>query len=119
LHPIGAETMAMNRAYWALPGVRDTVWSHYMLVVTQWPTVTQPNSPQNDGAYFPGTPAQANAPAEVYQLAANGGEADHNLVNTTMEAYFQDPATSCMSCHHAVSNALGRDFVAFIAQDAR
>jgi hypothetical protein len=119
LHPIGAETMAMNRAYWALPDVRDTVWSHYMLVVTQWPTVTQPDSPQNDGAYFPGTPAQANAPAEVYQLAANGGEADRNLVNTTMETYFQDPSTSCMSCHHAVSNALGHDFVAFIAQDAR
>jgi hypothetical protein len=119
LHPIGAETMAMNRAYWALPGVRGTVWSNYMLVVTQWPTVTQPQSPQNDGAYFPGTPALANAPAEVYQLAANGGEADRNLVNTTMETYFQDPATSCMSCHHAVSNALGRDFVAFISQDAR
>ncbi|HLW89914.1 MAG TPA: hypothetical protein VKS78_01260 [Roseiarcus sp.] len=119
LHPIGAETMAMNRAYWALPGVRGTVWSHYMLVATQWPTLTQPVSPQNDGAYFPGTPAQANAPAEIYQLAENGGDKDRNLANTTMETYFQDPATSCMSCHHAVSNALGRDFVAFIAQDAR
>jgi hypothetical protein len=116
-HPIGAETMAMNRAYWSLPAVRGTVWSHYMLVATQWPTVTHPDSPQNDGAYFPGTPAAPNAPAEVYQLSASGGDRDRNLINTTMETYFQD--VSCMACHHAVANALGRDFVAFIAQDAR
>ena len=116
---IGAETMAMNRAYWALPGIRGTVWSHYMLVATQWPTITHPVSPQNDGAYFPGTPAQPNAPAEVYQLSLNGGDRDRNLINTTMETYFQESAVSCMACHHAVANALGRDFVAFVARDAR
>ena len=33
-HPIHAETMAMNRAYWALPGIKGTVWEHYMLVAT-------------------------------------------------------------------------------------
>ena len=31
-YPIHAETMAMNRAYWALPGIKGTVWEHYMLV---------------------------------------------------------------------------------------
>jgi hypothetical protein len=118
-HPIGAETMAMNRAYWALPAIRDTVWSHYMLVATQWPTVTRPVSPQNDGAYFPGTPASAGAPAEVYQLSANGGDSDRNIVNTTMETFLQEPQVSCMACHHTAANALGRDFVAFIAADAR
>jgi hypothetical protein len=66
--PIGAETMAMNRAYWALPEIRDSVWTNYMLVVTQWPTVTQPDAPDNDGAPFPGTDAEPNTPAEVYQL---------------------------------------------------
>ena len=29
----------MNRAYWALPGIKGTVWEHYMLVASQWPTV--------------------------------------------------------------------------------
>lgn len=117
-HPISAETMAINRAYWALPEIRDTVWSHYMLVVTQWPTITLPQSPSNDGAYFPGTPAEKDTPAEAYQLPGNGGAENRNLANTTMETYFQDPPASCMACHHAVSNTFGRDFVAFVAHDA-
>jgi hypothetical protein len=33
-HPIHAQTMAMNRAYWALPGIKGTVWEHYMLVAS-------------------------------------------------------------------------------------
>jgi hypothetical protein len=118
-HPISAETMAINRAYWALPEIRGTVWSHYMLVITQWPTITRPESPSNDGAYFPGTPADKNAPVEVYQLPENGGIQDQNLANTTMETYLQDSPASCMACHHAVSNAFGRDFVGFVFRDAR
>ena len=53
-HPINAEIMAMNRAYWALPEIRNTVWANYMLVATQWPTVTQPDDPSNSGQPFPG-----------------------------------------------------------------
>jgi hypothetical protein len=116
-HPINPETMAINRAYWALPEVRDTVWANYMLVVSQWPTVTQPSGPENDGRYFPGTIAEPNTPAEIYQLPG-GAEANQNFANTTMETYFQNASASCMACHHIVSNALGRDFVAIMAVDA-
>ena len=52
-HPIHGQTMAMNRAYWALPGIKGTVWEHYMLVASQWPTIPSPPSPQNDGGLFP------------------------------------------------------------------
>ena len=43
-----------------------------------------------------------------------GGRANENLVNTTIETYFQDPPSSCMSCHQSLSNALGRDFVGML-----
>ena len=56
-------------------------------------------------------PLTADAPRENYQAA----DAPHeNLVNTTIETYFQDPPSSCMSCHQSVSNALGRDFVGML-----
>lgn len=117
-HPINGEIMAINQAYWSLPEVRDTVWSHYMLVATQWPTVTQPVGPQNDGRFFPGLPVEPNTPVEPYQTAG-GGEARDNLANTTMETFAQAPPASCMACHHVVSNALGRDFGAVMESDAR
>jgi hypothetical protein len=110
-HPIHGSTMAMNRAYWALPGIKGTVWEHYMLVASQWPTVPNPASPQNDGAYFPGLPIAPDALRENYQSADAPKE---NLVNTTIETYFQDAPSSCMSCHQSVSNALGRDFVGML-----
>jgi hypothetical protein len=31
-YPLHPSTMALNRAYWALPGVKGTVWEHYMLI---------------------------------------------------------------------------------------
>jgi len=113
-HPINAETMAMNRAYWSLPEIRGTVWAHYMLVATQWPTVTQPPTPANDGVYFPGLRIDPLTPAEPYQIAAENGAPAENLVNVTMETYAQDLPSSCMACHQAVSNALGRGFVAIL-----
>jgi hypothetical protein len=111
-HPIHAQTMAMNRAYWALPGIKGTVWEHYMLVASQWPTVTRPAEPQNDGAYFPGSTPPPDAPRENYQAVDAPKE---NLANTTIETYLQDPPSSCMACHQSVSNALGRDFVGILA----
>ena len=111
-HPIHPATMAINRAYWALPGIKGTAWEHYMLVAVQWPTVTRPNDPQNNGVYFPGLTLPPDAPHESYQTADAPKE---NLVNTTIETYMQDPPSSCMSCHQAVSNALGRDFVGVLA----
>jgi hypothetical protein len=112
--PINPEIMAMNRAYWALPEIRGTVWANYMLVATQWPTVTQPPSPDNDGRYFPGPRIDPNTPGEPYQVEEKKDEPGENLANVTMETYAQDAPASCMSCHHAVSNALGRDFVAIL-----
>jgi hypothetical protein len=110
-HPIHGQTMALNRAYWALPGIKGTVWEHYMLVASQWPTIPAPPSPQNDGGYFPGQPLSADAPRENYQSADAPRE---NLVNTTIETYFQDAPSSCMSCHQSLSNALGHDFVGML-----
>jgi hypothetical protein len=110
-HPINAETMAMNRAYWALPGIRDTVWANYMLVATQWPTTPQPVGPGNDGHFFPGMGTDPNTPAEPYQQAGDMAALNQNLANTTMETFAQDAPSSCMSCHHVLANALGRDFV--------
>jgi len=110
-HPIHGQTMAMNRAYWALPGIKGTVWEHYMLVASQWPTRPGSPGPQNDGAYFPGMPIDREAPRENYQSPDAPKE---NLVNTTIETYFQDPPSSCMACHQSVSNALGRDFVGML-----
>jgi len=111
-HPIHPSTMSVNRAYWALPGIKGTVWEHYMLVAAQWPTVTHPADPENDGAYFPGLPIAPDAPRENYQSADAPKE---NMINTTIETYFQDPPSSCMSCHQSVGNALGRDFVGVLA----
>jgi hypothetical protein len=109
--PIHPSTMAMNRAYWALPGIKGTVWEHYMLVASQWPTVTHPVDPQNDGAYFPGLTVPPDAPREPYQSSDADSAPKENLTNTTIETYFQDLPSSCMACHQSVSNALGRDFV--------
>ena len=83
-----------------------------MLVASQWPTVTRPIDPQNDGVYFPGLAPPPDAPRENYQAIDAPKE---NLVTTTIETYFQDPPSSCMSCHQTVSNALGRDFVGVLA----
>ncbi len=99
LHPINVKAMKMNRAYWVLPQVRDTVWANYMLVMTQWP-----HSPQPEGATIDGDPFPQS----------------DNLANTTMETYQQDPlASSCMFCHQRVSNEHGGDFVAFILLDPK
>jgi len=93
-HPIHFSTMAMNQHYWKLPGIKGTVWEHYMLVAIQWPTRAHPIDPHNDGVFFP-------------------ERRKENLANTTLETYFQDPPSSCMSCHRAF-NKRGRDFVGIL-----
>ena len=114
-HPIHASTMAMNRAYWALPGIKGTVWEHYMLVASQWPTVPVPQGPDNDGQFFPGLAVDPDMPRKSYQSADTTEEYKENLVNTTMETYLQDAPASCMSCHAKVANARGRDFAGILA----
>ncbi len=93
-YPIHSTTMAMNRTYWALPGIKGTVWERYMLVAHQWPTVIRPIGPVNDGVFFPESRKE-------------------NLANTTMETYMQDPPSSCMACHQSF-NARGRDFIGML-----
>jgi hypothetical protein len=117
-HPIRREIMAANRAYWAQPEVAASVWRRYMLVAVQWPTVSNPRGPQNDGRYFPGLPPEPGSKAMKYKI----DEADdaRNIANSVMETYRQDPPASCMACHQAVGNARGYDFVgAFGAAAAR
>ncbi len=114
-HPVHPSTMAMNRAYWALPGIKGTVWEHYMLVASQWPTMPAPPGPQNDGRFFPGLTVDPNTPKENYQSSNDAAEGEENLVNTTMETYLQDAPSSCMSCHAGVANSRGRDFAGILA----
>jgi hypothetical protein len=114
-HPVHPSTMAMNRAYWALPGIRGTVWEHYMLVASQWPTVPRPVGPQNDGTFFPGLTLNRDMPRENYQTDDPSRENKENLANTTMETYLQDAPSSCMSCHASLANAHGRDFAGILS----
>ncbi len=111
-YPIHASTMALNRAYWTLPGVKGTVWEHYMLVAAQWPTRVGPPGPDNDGAFFPGRTDVSSPEDQSYRSTA---KAQENSVNTTMETYLQDLPSSCMACHQVISNAHGRDFVGILA----
>ena len=114
-HPVHPSTMAMNRAYWSSPGIKGTVWEHYMLVASQWPTVPLPVRPQNDGRFFPGLTVDPNTPRENYQSSDAASENKENLVNTTMETYLQDAPSSCMACHASLANSRGRDFVGILA----
>jgi hypothetical protein len=115
-HPIQREIMEMNRAYWALPEIAGTVWRHYMLVATQWPTVTQPPGPDNDGRYFPGLTIEAGEPRESYQGSGDAPQPEINLANVVIETFAQDRPASCMACHHAVANARGLDFVTLLPE---
>ena len=99
--PPGASTVDVNTAFHnALP--KSSIWQHYQLVITQWPTnpssfkppALRGNYPQDCGAAFP----------------VNGA------VNVTLETYFQTTAlaagsggNSCMSCHFNAGTGL-RDF---------
>ncbi len=112
-YPIHASTMALNKAYWALPGVKGTVFEHYMLVAAQWPTSADPPGPENDGAFFPGAADTSSSQDESYRATA---KAQENLVNTTMETYLQDLPSSCMACHQILSNAHGLDFVGILSR---
>ena len=79
-YPIHASTMALNKAYWALPGVKGTVFEHYMLVAAQWPTSADPPGPENDGAFFPGR-TDISSPSKIVSINCQGpgefGQHDH------------------------------------------
>ncbi len=113
--PLHASTMAMNRSYWALPGVKGTIWERYMLVASQWPTTPVPFGPENNGGFFPGLAVDPAAPHEAYQSDDPAEAEKENLANTTLETYLQATPSSCMSCHASVANARGFDFAGILA----
>ena len=113
LHPIRRGIMATNRAFWALPDVRDSVWRRYMLVSVQWPTRPEPRGPENDARYFPGLKPEPDSKAAHYKV--DEAEDASNLANSVMETYRQDAPANCMGCHHAVANARGFDFVGVLS----
>ncbi len=76
----------LNSAFQGI--LRGTVWEHYMLVSTQWPT-------------------QAQSPTDP-----NGVPAPTFLGNATMETYIQgkvpNSSSSCMMCHGNATDTTGR-----------
>ncbi|MCC5826543.1 hypothetical protein [Alkalimonas sp.] len=91
-------TTGLNQQYRQL--MQGTVWQHYQLIGTQWPTLpsaSPPNPTNDDFGCEDGTPAQAGGmPFPACQLA-----------NVTMETYHQ--YDSCMNCHQGAQRA-GADF---------
>lgn len=89
--PTGNSTVDINRMY--QEKLKGTVWEHYQLVITQWPTNPQSFKLLEDQGLYP---EDAGQPFPV-----NGA------TNAVMETYFQSPAdaagsggNSCMSCHY-------------------
>lgn len=96
--PAGASTKDLNAAWQA--ALRGTVWEHYELVTTQWPTAPKDFATVEAGGTYP----------------ENAGKPfpEKGVTNTTMETYFQNATdaaaaggNSCMSCHY---NAGQSDF---------
>ena len=94
--PDGLSTQGLNKTYQKL--LAGTVWRHYQLVITQWPTEPGQFLVQNNGGVYPQDSGQP--------FPVNGA------VNTVMETYFQSPAdaagaggNSCMSCHYGADRS--------------
>lgn len=78
------ETVSLNQQFQGI--LKGTVWSHYMLISTQWPTDAQSKTDPN------------GVPAPTF------------LANTTMETYVQgtvpQSSSSCMACHGNATEAV-------------
>lgn len=89
--PEGMSTVDQNEAYANL--LKGTVWEHYQLVITQWPSnATQFVLPRDGG---------------IYPQDAGGAFPANGATNTAMETYMQSQedaqgagGNSCMSCHY-------------------
>jgi hypothetical protein len=97
--PAGQSTVDINNLYRA--ALRNTVWSNYQLVITQWPAQAVPQAQfkpkENQGVY----PQDAGTPFPV-----------NNAVNTALETFFQSQGdaagaggNSCMQCHYGAGDA--------------
>lgn len=108
--PMDAPTQALN-ARWqaALRAVNPaSVWQHYQLVSTQWPT-----------APAKGCDVASTAPANM-----SGAPAPQFLANTTLESYIQgktpNTSSSCIECHlNATTTSAGFSDFTYLLQRAQ
>ena len=89
--PAVDSTQQLNQKYQAL--LTGTVWQHYQLIITQWPS--------NPGQF------SLMEAGGVYPADSGGAFPENGCTNAVMETYFQtqnDAAgaggNSCMSCHY-------------------
>jgi hypothetical protein len=95
-NPIPDSTAAINVSWQKL--LNGTVWNHYQLVMTQWPSNPTVFKTRNDGG--------------IYPQDAGGAFPVNGVTNTVMETYFQSASdaagaggNSCMSCHYGADQA--------------
>jgi hypothetical protein len=93
--PLTDETEQMNEQFREILG--NTIWKHYVMLSTQWPSDFNCASKEPNGATdFKKEPDMNCAPAPTF------------LANSTLETYSQGTnplaSSSCMACHgNAVS----------------
>jgi hypothetical protein len=86
--PIHPKTAATNARYRAL--LKDSVWSNYQLVLTQWPLAPGDQS----------IPVSHSQAGDIFESFPGEG-ATSAFANLTMEPFGQSrPAQGCMSCHN-------------------
>lgn len=94
--PRGDSTVDLNRAYQAL--LKGTVWEHYQLVITQWPTKPKQFTLYDAGGVYPRDSGEPFPPT--------------GCTNVALETYLQSPVdaqgaggNSCMSCHYTAGKS--------------
>jgi hypothetical protein len=94
--PRGTSTRDINRAYQAL--LKGTVWEHYQLVITQWPTKPDRFATVENGGIYP---QDCGQPFPV-----------SGCTNVALETFLQSPVdtagaggNSCMSCHYTAGKS--------------
>lgn len=101
--PISAATGEMNAA--VQPLLAGTVWQHYELISTQWPT-------DANGAATTAPSAANNWCSPLNPVDESGAPAPAFLGNTTLETYIQgtvpQASSSCMNCHLNATLAVGQ-----------
>jgi len=86
--PIHPKTAATNTLYRNL--LKDSVWSNYQLVLTQWPLAAGDQS----------VPVAASQAGDIFETFPGEG-ATSAFANISMEPFGQSrPAQGCMSCHN-------------------
>lgn len=102
--PITSATKALNAKVHGL--LEDTVWRHYELVSTQWPT-------DASGASTAAPSAATQWCSALNAVDESGAPAPPFLANTTLETYIQgtvpQASSSCIHCHLNATLAEGQE----------